>query len=198
MLQDRPFFTLIAGFALVGALVVVAFLLIARQAESTGWVTHTLDVQNKLTALLSRLQDAETGQRGFLLTDTEEFLQPYESALAHINRDFTEVQQATADNPIQQSALGRLKPLIDRRMTLLGNLIESYRRGDRENALSQPLLAEGKSVMDQARTVFAEMSRTEAALLSQRQAAAIKEGIWTKIGLVALAATIIALAAIVL
>jgi CHASE3 domain len=73
VLQSRPFFTLISGFALVGALVVVAFLLLARQTESTGWVIHTLDVQNKLTALLSRLQDAETGQRGFLLTGDTDF-----------------------------------------------------------------------------------------------------------------------------
>ena len=98
MLQSRPFFTLISGFALVGALVVVAFLLIARQAESTDLVIHTLDVQNRLTTLLSRLQDAETGQRGFLLTGDTDFLQPYESALTLINQDFTQVKEATADN----------------------------------------------------------------------------------------------------
>jgi len=179
----------------VGALVVVAFLLIARQAESTDLVIHTLDVQNRLTTLLSRLQDAETGQRGFLLTGDTDFLQPYESALTLINQDFTQVKEATADNSIQQAALERLKPLIDRRMTLLRDGIESYRRGERVNSALPSRLSEGKSAMDQVRLVIAELSRAETALLQQRQATATREATWTKFGLVALALTIIGLAA---
>jgi CheY-like chemotaxis protein/signal transduction histidine kinase len=50
-------------------------------AEAKGWLVHTYDVIAHIESLLSKLQDAETGQRGYLLTGNEEYLEPYLDAL---------------------------------------------------------------------------------------------------------------------
>ena len=52
--------------------------------SSATWVAHTLQVENQLGALLSAVQDVETGQRGYLLTNDKAYLLPYETAKASI------------------------------------------------------------------------------------------------------------------
>ena len=70
--------------------------------ENERWVSHTHQVLTELEATLSTLKDAETGQRGYLLTGEERYLEPYHSAIARINQQVVELQQLTADNNRQQ------------------------------------------------------------------------------------------------
>ena len=67
-----------------GALVVLGLLLawsLERDREANAWVEHTQTVLRALAAYTRQIVDAETGQRGYLLTGQEEYLIPYNEAL---------------------------------------------------------------------------------------------------------------------
>ena len=68
-------------------------------------VTHTLEVQRQLEAVFSSAKDAETGQRGFLLTGEERYLEPYVNARAALPGELKTLRGLTADNPQQQARL---------------------------------------------------------------------------------------------
>src|SRR5882724_6364388 len=67
--------------------------------EAASLRGHTHEVLTKLTELLSTLQDAETGQRGFLITGEERYLEPYQAALQNIDPVIRQIRELTADNP---------------------------------------------------------------------------------------------------
>ena len=79
---DRALVALVAGLALLAIACVGAVWLTGEQEKSAAWVNHSLEVENRISAVLSMLQDAETGQRGYLLTRQPEFLKPYQAASA--------------------------------------------------------------------------------------------------------------------
>ena len=69
-------FFVISGF--------IAFLNIRTIKEDNQKVVHSQETITAIDGLLSSAQDAETGQRGFLLTGNEKYLEPYRAALATI------------------------------------------------------------------------------------------------------------------
>src|SRR5882724_3778301 len=95
--------------------------------ENDRWVSHTHEVRTKLADLVSSLKDAETGQRGFVITGDENFLEPYRAALPDIAKTVAEIRTLTADNDAQQRRLSALQPLIDGKLTELKRTIEMRR-----------------------------------------------------------------------
>src|SRR5271156_5504520 len=69
----------------VTLLMLLAALVFWRQGEASteakGWVRHTYEVRGHIRLLFGSLRDAETGQRGYLVTGNEEYLEPYEEAM---------------------------------------------------------------------------------------------------------------------
>ena len=86
--------------ASLGALMLVALasaitlVFLLRQLEDQAWVEHTLDARSRLLRTLATLQDAETGERGFLLTNDESFLEPYDAAVRAIDEQFDKLGKA--------------------------------------------------------------------------------------------------------
>src|ERR1700760_4748309 len=68
--------------------------------DSSRWVDHTDSVINQLSATLSVLKDAETGQRGYLLTSDTAFLRPYNGAQEQALMNIDQIQELTLDNPV--------------------------------------------------------------------------------------------------
>src|SRR5712675_3188724 len=95
------------GTALVILIVVAAVSVrsMVKNAEDRAWVTHTHIVLEQLDAVLSNLVDAETGQRGYIITGEVSYLEPYNNALSRILQDFQQLRELTADNPVQQHSL---------------------------------------------------------------------------------------------
>ena len=104
-----------AGLVLAGVVVVgLALMLVGNErafVDSSRSVTHTQQVLEQLTSLLSALQDAETGQRGYLITGNTNFLHLYHAVLGRIEQVNSRLRQLTADNPRQQQRLQALSPL---------------------------------------------------------------------------------------
>ncbi len=98
------------------ALVVDASLTAAnvrRVAEADAWVGHTHEVLETLQGMLSSLQDAETGQRGFIITGAAEYLAPYYAGRRAAPRRLNRLAELTRDDPLQQKRIDAMRPLIE-------------------------------------------------------------------------------------
>ena len=135
-------------------------------------VSHTREVQTQLTLMLSTLQDAETGQRGYLLTGLDEYLEPYESAERGIDGVVAELRSLTADNPRQQEQLDLIEPLITEKFDELGETISLLTSDGVNAALAVVTTGRGKIVLDEIRALVVSMQAEEAGLLESRQDAA--------------------------
>lgn len=154
-------------------------------------------LKTSLTGLLSAAQDAETGQRGFLLTQEERYLEPYNAALTDIPRHLGELQRLSEleSNATLHDRLPQLKATLERRMSFINSSIASVRAGNRNAAMDQLNSGLGKVAMDQLRAVTAELSAQQDATISAGQANLERSQQWARFINLASLALIIALAA---
>jgi len=131
-------------------------------------VNHTHEVLTELERTLSTLKDAETGQRGYLLTGDQQYLEPYENAIAHVNQEIQLLRQLTADNPRQQQRIQILERSTRDRLALLQETIDLQRTQGSEAALQLVRTNRGKEIMDSIRQQVAAMQAEEQYLLAQR------------------------------
>src|SRR5690349_10727043 len=161
----------LVGIGLVVALLVVnagfAFRNTRQLDEDAGWVAHTHEVMDLTAGVLLALVDAETGQRGFLLTGQEEFLQPYHAALARLDGTLADLKDKTRDNPRQQDRIERLGQMAAAEVALLRQGIDLRRKGADEAQLALAA-RRGKEQMDAIRDLAADMEREEGDLLRDR------------------------------
>jgi signal transduction histidine kinase len=157
--------------ALLVAVLGAAFVLMERTRTSVSWVEHTFEVSDWLAALRGAVKDAETGQRGFLITADESYLEPYSEGLAKISPLIDRIRQETLDNPNQQARLPRLRALIDEKLSLLSSAIDLARVGRHDEGRQIVLSDRGKIVMDDIRLMIEEMRSEESRLLDQRRKA---------------------------
>ena len=136
--------------------------------ETAEWVDHTYLVLGQLEKITSSLKDAETGQRGFLITNLENYLEPYNTASAAVDEAIAAVRDLTSDNPRQQERLDNLEPLVEAKRAELQETIDLRRDEGFDAALAVVLTDKGKAVMDNIRKLIGEMSGEEAALLIVR------------------------------
>jgi len=177
--RDRRFGSLLPTGTFVSFLIAVsAVLLVALlsygahqgSAGSARRVTHTLEVMEQLQALLSTLQDAETGQRGFLLTGNENYLEPYTKARAALSGEFENAKLLMAQSPDQMRRLGVLQQDAAEKMQELGETVDLRRAGDSAAALGMVRTDRGKEAMERIRATIADMERVERGMLAAQQA----------------------------
>jgi methyl-accepting chemotaxis protein len=157
----------LAALTLV-VIAVVSYRNASRLIENDAWVTHTQQVRTELADLLSELKDAETGQRGYLVTGDESYLAPYQSALVAIKGTLDDVRRLTSDNPDQQRRLSAMSPLIDAKLAELKQTIDLRRTAGFDAALKVVVTNVGKTYMDQVRSITAEADQEERDLLKLR------------------------------
>jgi signal transduction histidine kinase/ActR/RegA family two-component response regulator len=174
--SDRSLIALIVGFALLIAAVLVTVALSAAQPRSYGLITHTLQVENQVRTVLSRMVDAETGQRGYLITGREDYLEPYNAAALKLGGDLATLRALVADNPRQLANAERLRAAAAERELLLRRPLELYRQGDHEGAVAIIKVGRGKALMEQIRAVAHDMMIEEERLLALRTAEARDRG----------------------
>lgn len=148
----------------------ITFLNLRTIVESDRRVDRTREVVHELERLLSTLKDAETGQRGFLLTGEDEYLKPYHDARAEIAASLDRVAAITADNPSQQTRLAELRPLIADKMEELRQTVTLREEKGLDAALAVVRTDRGRWVMSQVRRVVVAMAGHEDRLLSERKA----------------------------
>jgi PAS domain S-box-containing protein len=176
-------FSVIGGFVILLAILVADAYITKRQLDQqieTGlWVSHTRQVQLQLSEVESLLKDAETGQRGFLYTGEDQYLAPYNQAVAQVGSHLDTLGELTSDNPRQQSAVADLRGLVRTKLDELANTIALYRSAKQDEARKLVLSGAGLLTMNKIRAVIAGMEVEESALATQRDAAYRKNIILT-------------------
>ena len=153
--------------AVVAALSLWAFAQIKTAAETRK---HTYEIITSADTLLGKLVDAETGQRGFLMTADEAYLQPYLAVRDEIPRDLNALRLLTTDSAALQH-LDTMAPLVDSKLTLMSLAIALRREQDLATVLAKFGVGQGKQLMDAIRAETGSFIKIKEALLAQHEAA---------------------------
>ena len=136
--------------------------------EASRWEKHTYLVIGELANLSGSLKDAESGQRGFVITGNQRYLEPYYAALAAVQAHLAALHRLTRDNLDQQRRLAGIEPLIRTRLALMDATVWVRRRAGFASARDQIMTDAGKRTMDSLRTEIGEAVRAEERLLRER------------------------------
>lgn len=160
------------GLALVALMVVgaVSFNSTAKLIDSAEWVRHTHEVLSGLDDVLSGMKDAETGQRGYVITGETRYLAPYQGAHELVDQKLKHLRELTSDNPIEQQRLTALEPVVNSKFAELQETIDVRRTKGFAAAAQEVLTDKGKNAMDSIRNLVGEMQEEETGLLAQRSA----------------------------
>ncbi len=163
---------LVAGLATAFAILLLvasfSYRSFVRNTEDRRWVTHTHLVLENLDTLQIQLIDAETGQRGYIITGKEPYLGPYHDALDGISLNLKKLRELTADNAVQQRTLDRLTPLISAKLAVMQERIDVRKNEGLAAAAKAVEEGSGKQLMDQIRVEVAAMKQEEDGLLVVR------------------------------
>jgi methyl-accepting chemotaxis protein len=161
-----------AGFTLAFLLLLgigmVAYRSINSLTNANQMIIHTNKVLEDIAAVLGLLKDAETGQRGYVITADETFLEPYQTGVAGVPIMLKDLRQLTSDNAHQQKRIDEAAPLIGAKLAELKLTIDTRRKGNFEETVKIVRGGEGKKIMDDLRSILDQMDREERDLLKQR------------------------------
>jgi signal transduction histidine kinase/CheY-like chemotaxis protein/CHASE3 domain sensor protein len=160
------------GFLLAVVAVAIIALLSYQSLQTTtstaANLTRTIELLGRLQGLLSTLKDAETGQRGFLLTGEEGYLAPYTDAKDALPDELRSTRALLLDRPEQQRRLDALESLANLKMAELESTVAARRAGKPDVALGIVRTDRGKIYMDRIRSTVSEMEAAERQLIARR------------------------------
>jgi methyl-accepting chemotaxis protein len=158
------------GLALAVLLVVgaVSYDSTTKLSNSAEWVRHTHEVLTGLDGLLSVMKDAETGQRGYIITGEPRYLEPYQGSRERVDQGLKKLRELTSDNPAQQTRLNALEPLVAARVATLQQVIEVRKAKGFAPAQQEILTDQGKNEMGAVRKAVQAMEDEETSLLAKR------------------------------
>lgn len=175
-------------FGLVLALLLgdtyLAYRNIQQLNQDKEWVLHTQKVIGTLDDILSLVTDAETSQRGFIITGDDIYMGPYNAAVPVLRSKVQSLEELVEDNPLQKSNVTNLKVYVSSRMRILDGVLDIRRTKDfktAQQALSQGL---GRQEMSKLRQQIREMKSLELELLekrTKRSKSAYKVALWSSI-----------------
>ena len=140
-------------------------------AEGERSEVHTHLVNQGLARLLTDMLDAETGQRGYLVTGDEKYLEPYNRALTSIEASLANLVGLTRDNPSQQKRLAEIAPLVQAKLVEMKQTIR-LRTAEGPDAARQAVMSHlGRSLMDDIRQRIGGAQAEEARLSQERSKA---------------------------
>ena len=138
--------------------------------ETNRMVSHTHQVLRVLESILAVLEEAETTQRGYLITLDQSYLDQNRRALAKVETDVAQLKNLVKNDAAQLQRVPRLEQLIEARFILLNETLHARQTKGFEAARDLLLTGKGKVAMDEIRVFIKEMSEAENDLLSVRSA----------------------------
>ncbi len=166
---------ILAGFfvAVLATFIITFVNYRSSQARSVavGEMQATSQAIRALNDVVTAVKDAETGQRGFLLTGDPSYLQPYQSATSALDRRLAELKAVVGDAAQDRELASRMEQLVRQKLEELGQTIELYRTGSEDAALARVRNDTGKNIMDEIREVSGNlMSRKDRLFETRREA----------------------------
>lgn len=160
---------LIAGFTVLVTMSLTSLWLSHESDKASARVAHTLEVNATIVSYQAALRRAESGERGYLLTGEEAYLNDYRVGQRRLSELQLQLQNLIADNPQQQSKLRAVQPLIDRKMEKLATTIALKQQGRDDEAIAITRTGVGLELMNQILEQIFSMIGDERALLAERQ-----------------------------
>jgi CHASE3 domain sensor protein len=149
------------------AILIVAALAAHRSAEivadASARLMRSKDTSLALEQTLSALRDAETGQRGYLLTGKAEYLAPYNAALGQIRERLNHLEALSPPDADSERNLAALTHVSKAKIDELAETIRLHDAGDQRSALRLVQTDAGQHSMEQARVVVERMQNAEEA-----------------------------------
>ena len=167
-LPPKPLFGFLLALTALVAIALISYLSLQATISASRNLTQSVEVLGQLNTVLSTLKDAETGQRGYLLTGDEGYLEPYSGAVAALPGEFSTLRSLTASRPQQQKRLQELESLADQKMGELRQTVSLRRNGQASAALAIVHTDRGKILMDRVRALIGDMDAAERQLIGRR------------------------------
>jgi signal transduction histidine kinase/CheY-like chemotaxis protein/CHASE3 domain sensor protein len=178
--------TLYAFLLAVIAVVVIAVLSYTSSHTTTSSarsLAKSVEVIAQLQTVLSTLKDAETAQRGYLLTGRESYLEPFSTAKGALATELAALYALTGDDPERRKRLDSLRNQASEKIEEIGETVALRRAGQSDQALAIVRTDRGKILMDGIRESADEMLRSE------RQVIAAQTARWQSAATVSFAVT---------
>ncbi|HBU82303.1 MAG TPA: HAMP domain-containing protein [Paenibacillus sp.] len=155
---------------LFGAVLMILSAQINASQKEIDFITHhDLEVHNLTNAIEKNVLNMETGQRGFMLTGEESYLEPYTQAMTQWNSNYAELYELISDNPSQQMSLENIKTHINRWIDVAGAAsVALKKQGNQEKVIEFFQSDPGKSEIDLLRSQFQTFRNTEMGLTEIR------------------------------
>jgi signal transduction histidine kinase len=185
---------LVVGLVVLTAIVAVRSVLIETMRVDNQLAAEALAFERRVVGLLGLVQDAETGQRGYLLTSEPEYLEPYRVALETLPGEIEALRGMASGNDRRVSAVGELESTIDTKLSELARTLEVHDSGDTAGALTLVRMDTGKALMDRIRQTIDELRREENATLAAMSSAAERTETLLRYGSLAALAAVLLLA----
>lgn len=161
-------------------------------------VTRTYNLLTILELTQAQIADAETGQRGWLLTGRPDYYSQYDTAMAAINNDIQKLQILVHGNPVEEADLAELQGLVTQRLDPNSGMVAAARTNSAAT-MAVFLTDAGRDTMNQIRSVLFRMREQQTSLLVTRQQTAESKFLFDQtISLVLVGVAAIALIAVVI
>ena len=164
-----PFASALVAIALSAAMSVQS---LRAQEAATADLAHTYELRTAVRGVLLLVADAETGQRGYLLTGREEYLRPYLDARRREGQTLEALAAMAKDYPALAPRAAEARQLVGMKLAELAETIDLYRRGETSRSLALVESGVGMQLMEKLRAAVGEMNSEAHAELLRRRAAA--------------------------
>jgi signal transduction histidine kinase len=157
------------GFAVVLIMGALSLFLIRQALTAAAGVDHSLTVLNVVANLRADIRRAESGQRGFLLTNDSAYLDDYNDTIGRIAPELDELEKLTADNPDRKAVIDRLRPLIEQKLQELAATVALKMQGRTAESLAAVRTDRGLSLMQSIGESYRAVIAAERRLLDERR-----------------------------
>ena len=176
------FVSLTARITAIGLIVLLALASLAglladasyQASQSVHWAAHSAGIIETTEAALGDLREAESGQRGFVITRDPAYARSYAERVDSAARTIARVVEQTNDNPLQHARAQKIALLMKERSTILLQPLNLARRGDFSGAVAVIASGRGRELMDAISVRAQGFLDEERALQSTRQDAAVQ------------------------
>jgi PAS domain S-box-containing protein len=172
-IRPRPTTKALAGFSITMAILlvmgIVQYRIILRLIESEAQVARTYEVLGEIEGAYSGVQRAESGTRGFIAVDQEEYTSMLTDGTARANVHLRSLRRLVVDNPTQLQNLDRFIELVSAKQRVMENLVILRREAGHDIATAELAKGEGLRIMNQIRELADAMEQHERGLLAARE-----------------------------
>jgi PAS domain S-box-containing protein len=180
MIKKSRQLNLVLLFLSVAVLLAISFVAIfvigLRTSRLADDLLQRQSTVQRLEAIASTAGDAETGQRGYLLTGDEKYLTPYTNALAEAQSRISALQKAATAGFIAPQEVEKIDRLVSAKFSELAQTIDLKRQHRDQEALAVVRGGQGREIMDEIRTSCAQLVLSQEVRINNDLSETIKNG----------------------